>query len=175
MAKRTITISSLSEAAVDQAIKELEAYKKSIKERTEKLIEVMCQFGEYYAVTHVEHIDTGETISSIHGYRKGNKGYIVAGGNAEWIEFGTGVRHNGAAGTSPHPPSSDPKYASYTIGTYGKGNGANQDGWYYYDADGRRKHTYGIEANMFMYKTARELERQFPDLARGVFAGEYHT
>lgn len=174
MAKRTITISSLSEAAIDQAIKELEAYKKSIKERTEKLIEVMCQLGEYYAVTHVEHIDTGETISSIHGYRKGNKGYIVAGGNAVWIEFGTGVvANNVGAGSYVHPLGQ--KAGMAAIGTYGKGNGANQDGWYYYDADYRLKHTFGIKANMFMYNTARELERQFPDLARGVFAGEYHT
>lgn len=170
MGRKTITISGLSEVEIDSAIKELEAYKKSIKERTQRLIEVMCQSGEYYAIQNLTHVDTGETLSSIHGYRKGNKGYIVAGGNAVWIEFGTGVARNGTG--YPHPLAQS--YGMAAIGTYGDGNGSNPDGWYYYDADGRRKHTLGIKADMFMYKAAREIEKQFPDLAKGVFEGEYN-
>lgn len=166
MGKKVIKISQLSEAAVDAAIRELEDYKASIKKRTEQLIEAMCQMGEFYAVSYVGHVDTGETISSISGYRRGDKGVIVAGGNAVWLEFGTGVRYNGAVGGSPHPKGVE---LNHTIGTYGKGHGADPDGWYYYDADGRKKHTFGIPANMFMYRTAKELQRQFPDLAKEVF------
>ena len=150
---------------IKNAIKELRKYKNDIKRKTLKLIDSMLKFGEDYAINSVAHIDTGETLSSIRGYRNGDKGVIVAGGNAIWIEFGTGVRNNGSAGTSPHPKGSE---LGMAIGTYGKGHGADPNGWWYYD-EGEVKHTYGIKANMFMYKTALELQRVCPELAKEVF------
>lgn len=127
----------------------------------------MCEFGEDYAINLVGHIDTGETINSIKGYRQDDKGVIVAGGNAIWLEFGTGVKHNGGVGSYPHPLAS--KLGMSAIGTYGAGHGADKNGWYYPSEDGEWKHTYGIEANMFMYRTAQELINQFPDMAMEVF------
>jgi hypothetical protein len=125
----------------------------------------MCQYGEDFAINQVGHVDSGETVSSIHAYRNGNKGVIVAGGNAVWLEFGTGTRYNGAAGTSPHPEGEE---LGMKIGEYGAGHGADPNGWWYYDGE-RIKRTFGIQANMFMWKTARELERIAPELAREVF------
>ena len=156
---------SLSEPSIDQAIKDLKEYQKSITRKVNEIIDLMCQFGEDYAINLVGHVDTGETVSSIQGYRSGNKGVIVAGGNAVWLEFGTGVRRNGPAGQSPHPKGRE---LGMTIGGYGKGKGSNPNGWYYHDGEGIR-HTLGIKANMFMWKTARELERIAPELAREVF------
>lgn len=151
---------------IKNAIKELRQYRNSIKSKTLKLIDRMLSVGEEYAINSVAHIDTGETLSSIMGYRNGTKGVIVAGGNAIWIEFGTGVKNNGSAGTSPHPKGGE---LGMTIGTYGLGHGADPNGWWYYD-DGEIKHTYGIKANMFMYKTALELQRVCPELAKEVFS-----
>ena len=162
---KKITI-QLSEESIKAAIKELKAYKRDIARKVEKLIDLMVQYGEDYAINQVGHVDSGETLSSIHGYRDGNKGVIVAGGNAVWLEFGTGVRHNGSVGGSPHPKGAE---FGMTIGEYGQGKGSNPSGWWYYDGD-KVKHTYGIEANLFMWRTARELERVAPELAREVFA-----
>lgn len=156
---------TLGASSIDKAIKELNAYKKELKRKTEALIDAMVQYGEDYAINAVGHVRTGETLTSIEGYRKGNVGVIVAGGNAIWLEFGTGVRHNGAAGSSPHPKGAE---LGMTIGGYGDGHGANPGGWWYYDETGL-KHTYGIEANMFMYKTGQELRMVFPKLAKEVF------
>jgi hypothetical protein len=164
MAKK-ITI-QLSEESIKAAIKELNAYKRELNKKVQALIDAMVAHGEDYAINQVGHVDTGETLSSIHGYRDGNKGVVVAGGNAIWLEFGTGVRHNGSAGGSPHPVGAE---LGMTIGEYGQGKGANPNGWWYYDGD-KVKHTYGIPANMFMWRTARELERVAPELAREVFA-----
>ncbi|MFA5675452.1 MAG: hypothetical protein WDA65_02920 [Christensenellales bacterium] len=159
-----ITI-QLSEESIKAAIKELAKYKRELNKKTLKLIDLMLKHGEDYAINQVGHVDTGETLSSIRGYRDGDKGVVVAGGNAIWLEFGTGVRHNGPAGGSPHPKGTE---LGMTIGEYGKGQGANLGGWWYYDGD-KVRHTYGIEANLFMWKTARELERVAPELAREVF------
>ena len=163
---RTIIVDLNKEDSIKSAIKELRQYKNDIKRKTLKLIDSMLKIGEEYAINSVAHIDTGETLSSIRGYRNGNKGVIVAGGNAIWIEFGTGVRNNGSAGTSPHPKGEE---LGMTIGTYEKGHGANPNGWWYYD-EGEIKHTYGIKANMFMYKTALELKQVCPELAKEVFS-----
>ena len=161
----TIKVDLNADNGIKNAIKELRQYRNSIKSKTLKLIDSMLRFGEDYAINSVAHVDTGETLSSIKGYRNGTKGVIVAGGNAIWIEFGTGVRNNGSAGTSPHHKGEE---LGMTIGTYGQGKGADPNGWYYYD-DGEVVHTFGIKANMFMYKTALELQRVCPELAKEVF------
>lgn len=156
---------ALNEQSVNEAIKSLVKYKRELNKKVQALIDAMVAYGEDYAINQVGHVDTGETLSSIRGYRDGNKGVVVAGGNAIWLEFGTGVRHNGPAGGSPHPVGAE---LGMTIGEYGQGKGANPNGWWYYDGDAV-KHTYGIPANMFMWSTARELERVAPELARDVF------
>jgi len=157
---------ALSEKSISDAIRQLNQYKRDLPRKIETLIAAMVAYGEDYAINEVGHIDSGETLESIKGYRNGNKGVIVAGGNAIFLEFGTGIRYNGPAGSSPHPMGSE---LGMTIGEYGKGKGGNPGGWWYYDESGAVKHTYGIPATMFMYKTARELERIAPELAREVF------
>lgn len=161
---------SFSEESISKAIEELKTFEKTIKDKINELLDKLVWEGEEYAVNEVGHVDTGETLASIHGYRRGNKGVIVAGGNAIWLEFGTGVKYNGSAGSSPHPKGDK---LGMTIGGYGKGHGADTEGWYY-PADGTNRwhHTYGIQANMFMYRTARELIRIAPALAREVFGND---
>lgn len=161
---KTIVV-SLGQESIKAAIKEIKAYKQEIKRKTTELVKVMVAQGEDYAINAVSNIDTGETLGSIRGYRSGNKGVISAGGNAIWLEFGTGITKNGSAGSSPHPKGSE---LGMVIGGYGKGHGADKNGWWYYD-DGEIKHTYGIKANQFMYKTILELRRTAPALAVEVF------
>lgn len=164
MAKRTITM-RLGTSSIDSAIKELNAYKKDLNHKVNTLIDAMVRYGEDYALNAVGHVRTGETLTTVVGYRRGNAGFVFAGGNAIWMEFGTGVRYNGPAGGSPHPKG---KELGMLIGEYGEGKGVNPNGWWYYDGEDV-KHTYGIEANMFMYKTAQELRRVYPELAKEVF------
>ena len=163
---KTIVVDLNDENGIKNAIKDLRQYRNGIKSKALKLIDRMLRVGEEYAINSVAHIDTGETLSSIKGYRNGTKGVIVAGGNAIWIEFGTGVKNNGSVGGSPHPKGGE---LGMSIGTYGQGHGADPNGWWYFDG-AEIKHTYGIKANMFMYKTALELQRVAPELAKEVFS-----
>ena len=117
--KKTITI-PLSEDALNATIYDLRKYSNELRGKMQRLITAMCRHGEQYAISHVTRIDTGATVSSIHGYRKGNTGVIVAGGNAVWLEFGTGVYYNGNPNGSPHPIGAE---LGMIIGEYGKQHG----------------------------------------------------
>lgn len=145
-------------------------YAKSLPSKMFKVVDEMTMQGEMYAINLLGHIDTGETLSTIAGYRDGKHGYIVAGGNAVWIEFGTGVVAN--AGNAPHPKASELQMSPW--GTFGKGKGANPNGWYYLGDDGEVHHTYGIPSNRFLYNTAQTLRRQYPEIAKEIFADEQY-
>lgn len=163
---KRITV-KVSTSSIDKAISQLNGYRDEIDKRVKKLIDMMVAHGEDYAINRIGYVDTGGSLASITGYRNGNRGVIVAGGNAIWLEFGTGVYYNGAAGSFPNPlgPSTP---GVVGIGTYGEGYGSNPNGWWYNDG-GVWKHTKGIPAQMFMYSTIQELKRRFPEMARKVF------
>lgn len=136
------------------------------------LISRMTRTGETWAMTLLDHIDTGETLSTIHGYRNGDKGVIVANGAAIWIEFGTGVVAN--QGNEPHPKAAELPISPW--GTYtwygnisGLPHGGDPNGWWYKGDDGEYHHTYGIPSNRFMYRTAQMLRRECPQMAKEVF------
>lgn len=149
----------------------------------ENLIEILAEYGYWFAIFNLEHIDTGKTLASIQKNVNGNEAEVVAGGAAIWIEFGTGVVKNVTA--HPEPVESDIPILSW--GTYGKGNGKNPKGWFYPTTDIRyavkRKdgsyltdangnyiaHTYGIPANYFMYNSGREVANYVPYALARIF------
>ena len=180
MAKKTVINVKLSTDGIDSAIREIKSYKRKMYGKMQRLITAMCKKGESYAIQNVTHIDTGETVDSINGYRNGNHGVIVAGGNAVWLEFGTGIYWNGHPNGSPNPYG---EQLGYRIGEYGNQHGLEQ-GWFFPTTDPRYEiirhtkdgdvatgygYTHGIKADMFMFKTVKELKQRFPELARDVF------
>lgn len=90
---------------------------------------------------------------------------IASGSDAVWIEFGTGVYNNGAAGTSPHPMGAG---LGMTIGSYGKGKGKRKV-WGYYDSAGVLHKTHGVEASMPMYSAAMNMIGKVRNIALEVF------
>ena len=164
MSTKSISV-TLSTHGLESAISWLDNYAKQLDKNVERLIGMMLQEGETYAKSTLGHIDTGATYSSISiAYRSGNKGILVAGGASIWIEFGTGVAHN----SELHPKASELGMSPH--GTYGKGYGANPDGWYYYDEDWQEwRHTKGIPQNRFFYNTAQMLRREYKRMAQEVF------
>jgi hypothetical protein len=163
----TITV-KLSSSGLESAAKQLRKYAESLNDKSEKLVRELCSVGVDNAIGELlHHIDTGETINSIQYEHNGKSGRIVAGGNAVWIEFGTGVRYNGAVGSYAHEKAAE--LGMSPIGCYGQGNGANENGWWYIGKDGKRHHTFGIASTPFMYNTSKELRRELKDIAKDVF------
>lgn len=165
---KVITV-PLSEEGLNRAADWLEDYAKRILPKNARaLVSRMVGQGEQWAINEMGHIDTGNTVASIIGYRNGDKGVIVAGGASVWIEFGTGVVAN--SGSEPHPKATELGMSPW--GTYGKGHGASFNGWWYEDPEGSGiyHHTMGIPANHFMYNTAQTLRRECPDWAKEIFS-----
>lgn len=170
-----IDLNVLSGKSIKKAITEINNVKKLLNSEVDELLKLMLQDGVNFAIKGISnHIDTGETISSIFGYRDGNKGVIVAGGASIWLEFGTGVIKNSVR----HPVADELGIKEW--GTYGHGNGANPNGWYYPTDDVRKMveaggklypyaHTTGVEATMFMYNSANQILDNLKQYAQKVF------
>lgn len=163
MSVRSITVSA-SASGLSAAASWLEGYANRLEKNVNELISAMLKEGEQYAIDNLGHIDTGETVSSIMAYREGSSGLLVVGGNAIWIEFGTGVY---APGQTDHPKASELGMSPH--GTYGLGHGADPNGWYYQGDDGQWHHTMGIPSNRFFYNTAQMLRREYKRIAQEVF------
>lgn len=165
---------SVSLGNIDDAIRQLEEYEKKVQQNIEDFIKKLLESGVEIAkaqLVELDAIDTGELKNSLAYtlYKEDNKGIIFTDcKHAAFVEFGTGVAYNGGkSGDSLHPKGGE---LGMTIGGYGKGKGGNEDGWYFYNADGVLCHTKGMVYRPFMFNTATELERQAVEIAREVFS-----
>lgn len=158
---RKITI-QLSEASINQAIKELKAYKRELNKNTRLLVQRLVEAGVEIAKQEVLTLgafDSGELHDSLDGlmYTDGAHGIIFTNcGHAAFVEFGTGVVGSG----SPHPTMP----WQYDVNQHGEA------GWVYYDEkQGRFRWTKGMPSRPYMYLTARQLEEKVGEIAREVF------
>lgn len=156
---------SLNTESINQAIKELEAYKtwvnQKAKELTEKLAmigakEASIRFGSAYYTGDNDAYVTVEPIPN--GWEIRADGESVC-----FIEFGAGVYYNGE---EPYP---NPRPSGVVgIGQYGKGKG-KQNTWGYYDDSDQLVLTHGTPAAMPMYHASKEMRQEILKIAREVF------
>ena len=168
----------LTDASITQAITKLEQLKIEVQNSVHKLLKYMADQGVEIAKANVRNIDSGATLSSIKAfmYLNEDKAVIIAGENAVWLEFGTGVAKNKSSYPLPLPNRIVP------IGTFGKGHGSNPNGWLYETDDPRYivatlqdgttlGFTRGIKANKFMYQALCRIRDSAPKWAKSIFEG----
>ena len=173
MGKKVIKV-GLSTKGINAAIKELERYEReiarkadTIRERVAERIQALAQSGFNGAVVD-DLIGEGQRTADVkvdvtHG---DNISIVITNGDdAIWVEFGAGVYHNGAVGSSPHPRGAE---FGFTIGTYGKGFGARK-AWGFRDEDGELHLTHGAPAVMPMYNAVKSVCNEIDSIAREVF------
>lgn len=170
MAVKTISF-SLDAASIDRAIAEVKAFRDDFLQKCNRLRQLV---GERIAWSASHGFSTALVSDVIIGQGNSNDVQVtveddgsvttvIADGNeALFIEFGAGVYNNGPAGTSPHP------WGTYTIGSYGKGNGA-KNAWGYRNADGTITVTRGTPAAMPMYRGMQDAINAFDSLVQEVF------
>lgn len=175
MKKRVIKV-KLTSAGIDQAIRELEDYKKWLVTKTKEFLKALGEAGVEIANAKFKDATyAGTNDVSCHIEERGDgKVAVVAIGNAVlFIEFGTGVRY----------PDNHPEAGKHGMvrGEYGYKLGRLEKGWRYTGDPGNagevitkgkhagEVHTYGNPANMSMYQTVRELEEKFEEIARRVY------
>ena len=156
---------NLSVASIDNAIKELKAYKYSLEQKKDKLLEELANIGVREASVRFTTAiydgvnDSSVTLNNIPG------GYsIVADGKAvAFIEFGAGVYHN------PGEPYPNPRPDGIVgIGEYGKGHGKRQ-AWGFKDDSGELVITHGNPAAMPMWYASEEMRDKILKIAKEVF------
>lgn len=179
MAKKTLK-ADLSISSIRNLQKELEKYRDSLTYKCELLVKRLAEVGipvidENMAkaafTVDEKGIQSGAdpqhyTHIKLNTFGDYARAYLIVGGKELlFIEFGSGVYYNGAAGSSPHPKGEE---FGYVIGSYGKGHGV-QKVWGYYADSGELVLTHGVEATMPMYKASLEITHNVIKIAKDVF------
>lgn len=136
--KHTVTF-DLSISSIENAIKELEAYKSRIQKAAQIFCEELALFGcqemnQAISVAQAETDAGGGGVNDAFAtwYKKEETGdsvvFIIemAGDGVLFVEFGAGVHFNGNLHGSPHPQGAK---LGYTIGDYRPGSRGQFDGW----------------------------------------------
>lgn len=155
----------LSTSSIDDAIKQLKAYRNSLDTRKDKLLERLGEIGVREAsVRFTTAMYDGTNDSSVSLENNKNGYVIVASGHAvAFIEFGAGVYHNSG---EPYPDSRPDGIVG--IGEYGKGRGKRQ-AWGYKDESGELVITHGNPAAMPMWYASEEMRSKILKIAKEVF------
>lgn len=119
---------TLSPDGIKRAQEEVLAYKSLLDERLEEFVRRLADIGVDVASAKFSTAQyDGDNDVTVHMEQNGKVARVVAEGKAvAFIEFGTGIAY-------PEHPS-----GSYKHGTYGRGQGANPNGWVYNGSPGSR-------------------------------------
>ena len=176
MGKKVITV-GLSTQSINNAIKELERYKRDFLKKVEifrKRLsdEIGTEAKLGFAGSGVDDLLNGGTRQanvSVSVTHNGNISLVIAKGkDAVWCEFGAGVYHNGSVGSSPNPYGRE---LGLTIGGFGKGHG-QQEVWGYYETPGDPTTlvlTHGTKATMPLYNAVQSIVPKAVSIAKEVF------
>ena len=180
---RTITIDVFDPASIDRAVNEIREYSRWVQRKTDELRKRVAELisNQAQAIFNSSVADNGFKVingNPVDDTRFGevtvtvqpegdNTTVIIASGkDAVFMEFGAGVYYNGSVGSSPNPLGTA---LGFTIGSYGKGNGAKEV-WGYYGDDGEIHLTHGAPASMPLYKAVQSVSRDIARIAREVFS-----
>lgn len=168
----------LTQASIQNAIKEIEQYRGSLETRTRVLVGRLAEMGLDVAKARISESELSSFVTVNVNYQNQDNGcraMLIATGQNLYsamdeghvnafllIEFGAGV----AVNPTDNPLSG--KYG-YGVGTYGKGHGNDPNGWWFLDVDGKWHHTYGTRATMPMFKAYDTLMNNIYRVAREVF------
>lgn len=163
----------LDPKSIENAIKELQAYKKEVEQKARLLVQRLTDYGAEIArikIVDMGAVYSGELLSGVGGYFSPllNAGFVkVTSDHVAFVEFGTGV----VGQQSPHTNGEYLSKASWGYAT-GQKIFTTKDGkvgWIYPTDDGGFRFTEGMKSRPFMYQTALELQREFPRMAKEVF------
>lgn len=172
--RTNIKIDLNKKGSLENGIKELEAYKERVREKTRLLVQKLTDDGAEIARIKIVNMGayySGELYSGVSAYYSPilNAGFVkVASDHVAFVEFGTGV-------VGQNNPHKNGEYLSKAAWQYASGAKifTTQDGrvgWIYPTDDGGFRFTEGMESRPFMYETALELHSNLQRITQEVFS-----
>lgn len=163
----------LDPISIKDAIKELKKYKKNLEKKTRVLVQKLTDLGAEVVRVKIVSMGayySGELLSGVDGYYSPtlNAGFVkVTNDHVAFVEFGTGV-------VGQQNPHKNGEYLAKAAWGYATGpkiftTKDGRVGWIYPTDDGGYRFTEGMKSRPFMYETALELQRKFPQIAKEVF------
>lgn len=168
----TINIDILDKSSIENAVKQIEAYEKELKEKTQKVVQEVAQESVNNYNARVASIsgnddlnqtasDTGASLGKI----SDTEYSVNAEGQALFLEFGTGI-------TNADNPTARAELKSSTNvvqhGEYGNKNALNPNGWVYKVGD-EYKLTKGFNAQAPLYETKKETKELLKKKVEDIF------
>ena len=164
----------LDPKSIENAINEILDYRKEVEAKARLLVQRLTDYGAEIArikIVSMDAVYSGELLSGVSGYFSPllNAGVVkVTSDHVAFVEFGTGV----VGQQSPH---TNGEYLSKASWGYATGQKIfttkdGKTGWIYPTDDGGFRFTEGMKSRPFMYQTALELQKEFPRMAKEVFA-----
>ena len=157
---------SLNDKSINQAIKELEKYKRDLDNKARIVVERLASLGATNASLGFARAVTSENDVqvTVEWVNSNTMRIRATGEEVLFIEFGTGITYGYG-----HPMAQELGYGPGTYPTkLAKGKWDNPNGWWY-SKDGNPKHTYGNPPNAVMYDTMKMIEREAERVVKEVF------
>lgn len=150
---------SLNSKSIDEAIKQVEAYKKKVEKLAENVVHTAVEMGVETAkdlAMYMNAYDSGELVNGIVAeYDDPTHGRIVSTApHSAFVEMGTGIVGK------QNPGNSIPGW-QYDVNEHG------EEGWWYVGKDGKRHWTKGMPSRPYMYETAKMLKDSIPWIVEG--------
>jgi hypothetical protein len=169
---KRIVINPFDKESISEALEAVQKYKKDFEAKEAEFTRRLAEIGvataqSMFAMADVDGVN--DVVVSLEDTTGGYK-VVASGVTVGFIEFGTGVKWRKWQDDG-HVDSKSSPYTPPPAGSYGKGQGENTWGWWFYPNEGAEaQHTYGnppaeamLQArdNMVMYVTqiAREVWR----------------
>lgn len=164
----------LDPKSIESAINEILEYQKDVETKARLLAQRLTDLGAEIARIKIVSLGayySGALLSGVDGYYSPmlNAGVVkITSDHVAFVEFGTGV----VGQSNPHKNG---EYLSRAAWQYATGpkiftTQSGKVGWIYPTKDGGFRFTEGMKSRPFMYETALELQRIFPQIAKEVFS-----
>lgn len=171
---KTVIEFDLTESSIDRAIEMLRQHEEDMKVKSAEFRRRVAEKIQDYSASGFSGAIVDDLTEKSGGARMANvtvtmddgeqASIVIANGtDAIWVEFGAGVYHNGAVGSSPNPYGSE---LGFTIGGYGINGRKNTWG---FTENGRLYITHGTPATMPMYNAVQRVINDISEIAKGVF------
>ncbi len=161
----------LDTASLENAIKELQDYRKGIEDKVIVFVNLLLQDGIVVANARLGST-IGDSTDAIVGFNVNDGGQLVSaeislsGPDALFIEFGAGIAYNTG---NQHPKASEFGYGPGTYPSKHPPNRAINPGRWVYRENGEKVWSIGTMASMPIYHASEEIRNKITQRAKEVF------